>query len=871
MRHLLLAALAILAAPCVSLAGPPAGSAAPGLNANSPADSMTVAGRAQSVRAADVINVADAPYGAKCDGVTDDTAAFNAATAAVRAATGAYAHATSVTIQGPQSGSGRGCLILGSINVTGFTNFGNGSQLLLKDWHLLCSSTSAVPTNICLDEIDSLNVNTENLSIVGSASMPPYIGWQEGNSKPNAMACCIHVNHNPQTAGSFTFAARANDASETTTDYGAVIRSNGAAIGPIWSFGTIAPGSGYADGTYTSVALSGSATGTGAIATVVVSGGQVTAVDVRGDLGQPGVVQGYNYGVGDVLTAPASALGGSGSGFSVPVAGLAHYAYVLDGANHWGYQSAYQPISWGPAGGPSRDYYYTFSGQNLVNGSIRYTGSDYGSAVWAEDLAGAHFYHTYMYTTGRTSCIQLFDPGATNGPNGTDEFKLDYRCEAGAPAGSSAGTPEPATNSIYLYGARSVVPLSGFDFWTDYDVPSAAVIGTAPNITAVNARDVHIHLGHVANASVPLLSNPSVWNITGQVYVPSAPNWSAPSSFGGRTDIGGLVTYYGVSALSLPSSLSVSQIAPSGAVGSLTGLGNGYLYFLTSAAYPQFPTVSIAAPPSGGAQAVASVSGANAVGIAGAQIPGGATGSGYTSGDVGTAITMAGAVCATLPKLNITAVSGGQITGVSGNTQGSNCTQLPIEPISFTGGSGTGAVFTHIGWEPSFFNVSVPGNGYVAIPAASCSGEPNFQGTCTLTATLSNSLNLQGGGAGAVNLTSAGTQLGVGGTAGKPVTNLGASVDGSGVPPIALTSAGDPIPANTSLRRYKPTAAVTATVTLPTPVDGQALYIDNISAFGITLTFSPAVNGWTNGSVLAGPSGTRLRGDSATGQWDREQ
>jgi hypothetical protein len=51
--------------------------------------------------------------------------------------------------------------------------------------------------------------------------------------------------------------------------------------------------------------------GSNFIGTVTVSGGNVTAVAI--DNG------GYFYIVGDSITAPASALGGTGSGFSVPV------------------------------------------------------------------------------------------------------------------------------------------------------------------------------------------------------------------------------------------------------------------------------------------------------------------------------------------------------------------------------------------------------------------------------------------------------------------------------------------------------------------------------------------------------------------------
>lgn len=78
--------------------------------------------------------------------------------------------------------------------------------------------------------------------------------------------------------------------------------------GAVASFGTRVNGSGYTNGTYTNVALSGG-TGTGATATLTVSGGAVTASAlVRG---------GQFYLVGDVLSCQ---LIGAGTAFALPVA-----------------------------------------------------------------------------------------------------------------------------------------------------------------------------------------------------------------------------------------------------------------------------------------------------------------------------------------------------------------------------------------------------------------------------------------------------------------------------------------------------------------------------------------------------------------------
>lgn len=79
----------------------------------------------------------------------------------------------------------------------------------------------------------------------------------------------------------------------------------------IATLGAITGGSLYTDGTYLNVALTGG-TGTGATADIIVAGGAVTSVTlVRG---------GKDYTVADALSAAAASIGGTGSGFSIPVA-----------------------------------------------------------------------------------------------------------------------------------------------------------------------------------------------------------------------------------------------------------------------------------------------------------------------------------------------------------------------------------------------------------------------------------------------------------------------------------------------------------------------------------------------------------------------
>lgn len=101
--------------------------------------------------------------------------------------------------------------------------------------------------------------------------------------------------------------------------------------GSIVSLGTIVAGTLYTDGTYTGVALTGG-TGTGAEATIVVEDGAVTKVTITKD--------GKGYAVADELSAAAANVGGTGSGFKVPVTAVStekdEYASLPDGASYEG-------------------------------------------------------------------------------------------------------------------------------------------------------------------------------------------------------------------------------------------------------------------------------------------------------------------------------------------------------------------------------------------------------------------------------------------------------------------------------------------------------------------------------------------------------
>lgn len=100
----------------------------------------------------------------------------------------------------------------------------------------------------------------------------------------------------------------------------------GGTTGVIFTLGAITAGTLYTNGTYTNVPLTGG-TGSGAQATVTVAGGGVTSVVLTNN--------GSGYTVADALSATAANLGGTGSGFSVPVATITFATQPFQTSTKW--------------------------------------------------------------------------------------------------------------------------------------------------------------------------------------------------------------------------------------------------------------------------------------------------------------------------------------------------------------------------------------------------------------------------------------------------------------------------------------------------------------------------------------------------------
>ena len=157
------------------------------------------------------------------------------------------------------------------------------------------------------------------------------------------------------------------------------------------TLGAVTGGSSYTNGTYTGVVMtlsSGSTAITYPTATIVVSGGVVTTVTIT------------SAGVGfrdttTVLTAPAASIGGTGSGFSVPVATLqsgtgnvavgyqAGYSNSVGQNNTFtGYQAGYSNST-----GVNNTFYGNSAGYNTTTGN---TNAFYGQATGYANTTGVN-------------------------------------------------------------------------------------------------------------------------------------------------------------------------------------------------------------------------------------------------------------------------------------------------------------------------------------------------------------------------------------------------------------------------------------------------------------------------------------------------
>lgn len=163
----------------------------------------------------------------------------------------------------------------------------------------------------------------------------------------------------------------------------------------------------------------------------------------------------------------------------------------------------------------------------------------------------------------------------------------------------------------------------------------------------------------------------------------------------------------GTGAVNLAGGSRGVNISNGGTVTAITATGSG-------SGYTSIPSATVSAPTTaGGVQATADV----LMFTSSATVVSGGTG--YTNGDV---LTIVGGsrIGGGVGTYTVTGVSGGVITSVS-RTSGSGYSVLPSNPVSTTGGTGSGATL-NLTWNVSGASITNAGSGYVEQPTITFSG-----------------------------------------------------------------------------------------------------------------------------------------------------
>lgn len=243
--------------------------------------------------------------------------------------------------------------------------------------------------------------------------------------------------------------------------------------GSILTLGTIVGGTLYTDGTYTNVSLTGGS-GSGAKATIVVAGNTVTTVTIT--------TGGSYYVAGDSLSATAASIGGTGSGFSVPVATV-DSGFTASSLNLWQFDAMFD------SQGANATLLVAHPGQNLaqidstantpvlagpVTGSVMTPLKDINgpnpTGATISVSGGVVVLHPYVFVYGDNGLIKncvAGDPFNWNGADSNENNVASNKIVKGLPVRGGSNSP-----SGLFWSLDSLIRVS-------YAPQSLGVAGTA--------------------------------------------------------------------------------------------------------------------------------------------------------------------------------------------------------------------------------------------------------------------------------------------------------------------------------------------------------------------------------------------------------
>jgi len=249
------------------------------------------------------------------------------------------------------------------------------------------------------------------------------------------------------------------------------------------------------------------------------------------------------------------------------------------------------------------------------------------------------------------------------------------------------------------------IGLSGLTTAVNYLNVNGAAAGSAPAMTAEgNDTNIDLNLTPKGTGGVVLGNNQANYaDISGGATTKAVEF----NTLGSDTNVAVALRSKGTGAIDLAAGSSGVNISNGGTVTALTVTNGG------TVAYTSTPSVAITAPTTaGGVQATASATmrntGTPAVAFGG---------TGYTVGDT---LTVVGGTSTIVITFTVATVSAGVITSVTALNQG-QYTVLPSNPVSVTGGTGTGATF-NLSFIVTLLTITNAGSGYVEQPTVTFSG-----------------------------------------------------------------------------------------------------------------------------------------------------
>jgi hypothetical protein len=468
------------------------------------------------------------------------------------------------------------------------------------------------------------------------------------------------------------------------------------------------------------VTLSGGTPVVAATFTVTaVSGGVVTAVTST------------NFGTYSVLPSnPVSVTGGTGSGLTLTVTWAVGTTFTITAAGS-GYVE--QPTVTFSGGGGSGAAAYATVGSGTVIRALGTSGTqalDFHTAASATNTVPTLRLRDVSVGTSNTGFVQvqnnngyssIIAQGPTNAglfiaSNGTGNIQFNTNSTNETQQLRVAHTAS-AVNYVQVTGGATgtapVMSAQGSDaaVGLTFNTKSTGAYTFQTNGTTrlfVNSGGT-VSLGYT-NGN-PCLTTVAQTSQVNGLQVVGAATGSSPvlSSIGSDTNISQVFQSKGTGAIDLAAGSSGVNISNGGTVTALTRTASG-------SNYTTIPALAISAPTTaGGVQATASTRvqmQTDPVVVSG--------GTGYTLNDV---LTVVGGTLLSAATFTVSAVSGGVITAAT-RTNAGDYTALPTNPVSVTGGTGSGATFNITLWQlqSNVATITNAGSGYVEQPTVTFSG-----------------------------------------------------------------------------------------------------------------------------------------------------